>query len=79
MSKTEFTLLVDEMLNEYDYKLIGIEYCDDGICRVRFSDGVFNRSFYVAYRFMNRARLKLKFLDEMDLLIPVDPEWDLGF
>lgn len=79
MSKTEFTLLVDEMLNEYDYKLIGIEYYDDGICRVRFSDDVFNRSFYVAYRFMNRSRLKLKFLDELDLLIPVDPELDLGF
>ncbi len=79
MSKTEFTLLVDELLNEYDCKIIGLEYYDDGICRVRFSDGTFNRSFYVAYRFMNRARLKLKLLDELDLLILVDPELDLGF
>ena len=79
MSKTEFTLLVDELLNEYDCKLSHLSYHDDGICTVYYFDGVFNTHFHVAYRFMNRARLKLKFLDEQDLLIEVNPELDLGF
>ena len=79
MSKTEFTLLVDEMLNEYDCLLTGLVYYDDGICEVSYTDGIYDKKIYLAYRFMNRARLKLKLLDDLDLLIPVDPEWDLGF
>ena len=79
MTKTEFTLLVDELLNEYDCKLMKLEYHDDGICTVYYFDGIFNTHFHVPYRFMNRARLKLKFLLEQDLLIEVNPELDLGF
>lgn len=79
MSKTEFTMLVDEMLNEYDCLLSALDYYDDGICKVTYSDGIHEWYFYVAYRFMNRARLKLKLLDELGLLVPVDPELDLGF
>lgn len=79
MSKTEFTLLVDEMLNDYDCKLLKLYYHDDGICTVYYFDGVFNSHLHVPYRFMNRARLKLKLLDELDLLTSVDPELDLGF
>ena len=79
MTKSEFTLLVDVTLNEYDCLLTGLDYYDDGICKVSFNCGFIDRYFFVAYRFMNRARLKLKILDELDLLIPVDPEWDLGF
>lgn len=79
MTKTEFTILVDEMLNEYDCLLTGLDYYDDGICKVSFTDGIYDRYLLVAYRFMNRARLKLKLLDELDLLVSVDPELDLGF
>ena len=79
MTKTEFTLLVNEMLNEYDCLLSELVYYDDGLCKVSYTDGIDEWYFYVAYRFMNRARLKLKLLDELDLLVSVDPELDLGF
>lgn len=79
MTKTNFTLLVDEILNEYDCKLMGMEYNDEGICTITYTDGIYDRVLYLAYRFMNRARLKLKLLDDLDLLIPVDSELDLGF
>ena len=79
MDKTEFTLLVEEMLNEYDCFLSGIVYYDGGFCKVTFNDGIFERYFFEAYKFTNRAKLKLKLLFNSDLLIPVNPELDLGF
>lgn len=79
MTKTEFTLLLNELLNEYDCTLSEIVYYDDGICKVTYNDGFQDCHFFEAYRFMNRSRLKFKILDELDLLIPVDPELDLGF
>ena len=79
MSKLKFTVLVDEVFNEFDCKLLGLEYSEDGICKVNYTDG-FNTDlhFYVAYRFMNRARLRLKIMDELDLLVPVYPDIEFG-
>ena len=80
MTKLKFTVFVDEVFNEFDCKLLGMEYSEDGICKVNFTDGFdTDLHFYGAYRFMNRARLRLKIMDELDLLVPVDPEIDLGF
>ena len=80
MSKLKFTVLVDEVLNEFDCKLLGMEYSEDGICKVNYTDGFdTDLHFYVAYRFMNRARLRFKIMDELNLLVPVDSEIDLGF
>ena len=79
MTKLKFTVLVDEVFNEFVCKLLGMDYNDEGICKVNFTDGFDNLHFYVAYRFMNRARLRLKIMDELNLLVPVDPEIDLGF
>ena len=80
MTKTEFVILVDEVFNEFDCKLLGMEYSEDGICKVNYTDGFdTDLHFYVAYRFMNRARLRLKIMDELNLLVPVDPIIDLGF
>ena len=57
-----------------------MEYSDDGICKVNYTDGFrTDLHFFVAYRFKNRARLRLKMMDELDLLVPVNPEIDLGF
>ena len=80
MTKLMFTVLVDEVFNEFDCLLLGMEYSDDGICKVNFTDG-FNNDlhFYVAYRYMNRARLRFKVMDELDLLVLANPEIDLGF
>ena len=81
MSKTEFALLVNEILDEYDCKLYGLIYNSEGICEVSYTDDLeTDKKLLVAYRFMNRARLRFKIMDELDLLTPVDPEeLDLGF
>ena len=79
MSKLKFTVLVDEVFNEFDCKLLGMEYNEEGICKVNYTNGFKDLHLYVAYRFMNRARLRLKIMDELNLLVPVDPEIDLGF
>ena len=80
MTKTEFVILVDEVFNEFDCKLLRMEFSEYGICKVNFIDGFdTDLHFYVAYRFMNRARLRLLIMDQLDLLEPVDPELDLGF
>ena len=81
MTKVDFTLLVDEVLNEFDCKLYGLIYNGEGICEVSYTDDLeTDKKMLVAYRFMNRARLRFKIMDELDLLIPVNPEeLDLGF
>ena len=79
MSKTNFAILIDEALNEFDCKLKDLEFNNEGICTVSYFDGVFVRHLFVAYRFMNRVRLRFKIMNELDLLVPLDPELDLGF
>ena len=75
MSKTEFALLVNEILDEYDCKLYGLIYNSEGICEVSYTDDLETvKKMLVAYRFMNRTRLRFKIMDELDLLTPVDPE-----
>ena len=79
MTRTDFTILLHELLNEFDCLLLGLEYSEDGICKVNYTDGFdTDLHFLVAYRFMNRARLRLKIMDELDLLVLVNPEIDLG-
>ena len=80
MTKTEFVILVDEVFNEFDCKLLRMEFSEYEICKVNFTDGFdTDLHFYVAYRFMNRARLRLLIMEQLDLLEPADPELDLGF
>ena len=79
MTRTDFTIMIDEILNEFDCKIDGILYTDDNIAIVNYSPDDANiRRMYISYRFMNRARLRLKIMDELDLLVPVNPEIDLG-
>ena len=80
MTRTDFTIMIDEVLNEFDCKIDAILYTDDNIAIVNYSpDDVNVRRMYMPYRFMNRVRLRLKIMDELDLLVPVNPEIDLGF
>ena len=68
MSKLKFTvLLVDEVFNEFDCKLLKLEYSEDGICKVNYTDGFKDLHFYVAYRFMNLARLRLIVMEQLGL------------
>ena len=80
MTKLMFTVLVDEVFNEFDCKLLGMDYTEDGICKVNYTDGFdTDLHLYVAYRFMNRARLRLLLMEQLNLLIEIDPIIDLGF
>ena len=81
MTKIEFALLVNEILDDYDCKLYGLIYNSEGICEISYTDDLETvKKMLVAYRFMNRARLRFKIMDELDLLTPVDPEdLDLRF
>ena len=80
MTKLKFTVLVDEVMNEFDCKLLGMEYSEDGFCKVNYTDGFdTDLHLYVAYRFMNRARLRLLIMDQLNLLIEINPIIDLGF
>ena len=80
MTRTDFTIMIDEVLNEFDCKIDGILYTDDNIAIVNYSpDDVNVWHMYIPYRFMNRARLRLLIMDKLDLLFPVDSEIDLGF
>ena len=77
MTKLKFTVLVEEVFNEFDCILLGMDYSEDGICKVNYTVGFdTDLHFYVAYRFMNRARLRLKIMDELNLLVPGNPEID---
>ena len=79
MTKLKFTVLVDEVFNEFDCKLLGLDYNDEGICKVNYTDGFeTDLHFYVAYRFMNRARLRLKIMVALDLLVPIYPDIEFG-
>ena len=79
MTKLKFTVLVEEVFNQFDCKLLGMEYSEDGICKVNYTDGFdTDLHFYVAYRFMNRARLRFKIMDELNLLVPVNPDIEFG-
>ena len=71
MTKLKFTVLVDEVINDFDCKLLGMKYSKDGICKVNYTNGFKDLYFYVAYRFMNRARLRLLIMDQLDLLIEI--------
>ena len=81
MSKTEFSLLIEEVLSEFGLTTQLLKYSEDGICKV-FYEGTnewVEGNFLVAYRFMNRARLRLIIMDELNLLVSVNPDIDLGF
>ena len=79
MTKLKFTVLIDEVINEFDCKLLGMKYSKDGICKVNYTDGFDDLHFYVAYRFMNRARLRLLMMEQLNLLIKINRLIDLGF
>ena len=71
MTKLNFTLEVDKILNDNDCKLLGMDYNEEEICIVSYTDdGVITKEMYIAYRFMNPARLKRKLLIELGMLEP---------
>ena len=79
MTRTDFTIMLDEVLNEFDCKIDGILYTDDNIAIVNYSpDDVNVRRMYIPYRFMNRRKLRLKIMVALDLLVPIYPDKEFG-
>ena len=56
MTKTDFTIMLDEVLNEFDCKIDGILYTDDNIAIVNYSPVDVNVwRMYIAYRYLNNG------------------------
>ena len=76
MTKTEFTKLVEEVLNDFGCTTELLKFIDEGICKV-FYEGITELvagNFFVAYRFTNRSKLRLMIMNELKLLAPADTE-----
>ena len=57
MDKIEFTLLVNEILDEYDCKLYGLIYNSEGICEIRYTDDyIYNEISKKEYEFESKNR-----------------------
>ena len=73
MTKLKFTLEVDKLLNDNDCKLLGMDYNEEKICKVSYTDdGVNTKEMYIAYRFMTPSRLKRKFMIELSEFNRID-------
>ena len=79
MTRTDFTIMIDDVLNEFDCKIDGILYTDDNIAIVNYSpDDVNVWRMYIPFRFMNRAKLRLKIMVALNLLVPIYPDIEFG-
>ena len=68
MTKLKFTVLVDEVFNEFDCKLLGLEYNEEGICKVNYTNGFRNDlHLYVIcnYVFINSNYYTISILNNM--------------
>ena len=66
MSKKTLAVLVNDILDSLDYKMLKIEFNDEGIACIEYTkDGVVIKDMFIAYRFMKLANLRNKVLSEV--------------
>ena len=66
MSKTTLAVLVNDILNSLDYKMLKIEFNDEEIACIDYTkDGSIIKNMFIAYRFMKLANLRNKVLSEV--------------
>ena len=66
MSKTTFSVLVNDILDSLDYKMLKIEFNNEEIAKVDYTkDGSVINDMFIAYRFMKLANLRNKVLSEV--------------
>ena len=66
MSKTTFSVLVNDILDSLGYKMLKIEFNDENIAMIDYTkDGSVIKDMYIAYRFMKLANLRNKVLSEV--------------
>lgn len=66
MSRLTFSVLVNDILDSLDYKMLKIEFNDENIARINYTkDGTVIKDMFIAYRFMKLANLRNKVLSEV--------------
>ena len=66
MSRLTFSVLVNDILDSLDYKMLKIEFNDENIARIDYTkDGSVIRDMFIAYRFMKIANLRNKVISEV--------------
>ena len=66
MSRLTFSVLVNDILDSLDYKLLKIEFNDENIAKIDYTkDGSVIKDMFIAYRFMKIANLRNKVLSEV--------------
>ena len=66
MSRLTFSVLVNDILDSLDYKMLKIEFNDENIAKIDYTkDGSVIKDMFIAYRFMKIANLRNKVLSEV--------------
>ena len=66
MSRLTFSVLVNDILDSLDYKMLKIEFNDEEIACIDYTkDGSIIKNMFIAYRFMKLANLRNKVLSEV--------------
>ena len=66
MSKTTLAVLVNDILDSLDYKMLKIEFNDENIAKIDYTkDGSIINNMFIAYRFMKLANLRNKVISEV--------------
>ena len=66
MSKSTLAVLVNDILDSLDYKMLKIEFNDENIAKIDYTkDGKILNNMFIAYRFMKLGNLRNKVLSEV--------------
>ena len=66
MSKTTFSVLVNDILSSLGFKMLKIEFNNEEIAKIDYTmDGTVIKDMFIAYRFMKLANLRNKVLSEV--------------
>ena len=66
MSRLTLSVLVNDILDSLDYKMLKIEFNDENIAKIDYTkDGSVIKVIFIAYRFMKIANLRNKVLSEV--------------
>ena len=66
MSRLTFSVLINDILDSLDYKMLKIEFNNEEIAKIDYTkDGSVINDMFIAYRFMKLANLRNKVLSEV--------------
>ena len=66
MSKSTLAVLVNDILDSLDYKMLKIEFNNEEIAKIDYTkDGSVIKDMFIAYRFMKICNLRNKVLSEV--------------